>query len=447
MKPSDVHNTIGQYMLQDGDPIVVDLENSHGPYLKDLITGKEFIDFFTYFASIPVGYNHPKMKEQGFLDELLAASISKPSSSDFYTEPMAKFVDTFGRVAMPNSMKHLFLISGGGLAVENSLKAAFDWKVRKNIGKLNSEGAADEMLLDGFGSKIIHFKEAFHGRTGYTMSLTNTDDPRKYMYFPKFDWPRIINPKMSFPETEEGIAEVIKLEEMAISQIEIACQQYKGDIAAIIIETIQGEGGDNHFRPEFFQVIRNLADKHEFLFIVDEVQSGMGITGKMWAIEHYGVEPDIICFGKKSQVCGIIAGPRIEEVKNNVFEESSRINSTWGGSLADMVRATRYLEIMEEDNLLAHTTKVGGVLISGLQSIAEESKGMISNVRGKGMMVAMDLPSQNSRNEMVSLMLNKGVKTFYSGNKSIRFRGMLDMPESVIHKALEIVATSIPVNK
>jgi L-lysine 6-transaminase len=446
MKPSEVHKTIGKYMLADGDKIVFDVEKSHGAYLVDALTGKEYIDFFTFFAANPLTYNHPKMKDPAFLEKLTISAIHKPSSADFYTTFMAEFVDTFGRVAMPKTMQHLFLVSGGALAVENALKTAFDWKVRKNFAHIAKKSAngTTPTLVEGLGSKVLHFRDAFHGRTGYTMSITNTDDPRKYIYFPKFDWPRVVNPYLRFPVTDEIIEEVKTLEETAYAQIETAVDQYKGDVAALIIEPIQGEGGDNHFRPEFFKELRRLADKYEFMLIYDEVQSGMGITGKMWAFEHFDVEPDVLAFGKKSQVCGIIAGKRVEEVEKHVFEESSRINSTFGGNLVDMVRATRYLEIIEEDNLLEHTAKMGEKMKSGLETVAEESKGMMTNVRGKGLMIAYDLPNQGKRDEMIEKMYSNGLKALQSGNRSVRFRGMLDTPEEIIDKAMEVVAKSIP---
>ncbi len=443
MKPSEVHGKIAQYMLADGNSIVLDLERSHGPFLHDSLSGKEYLDFFTYFASLPIGHNHPKMHDPEFLKKLTTAAISKPSSSDFYTTFMAEFVEAFGGATIQEPMKYMFLIGGGTLAVENALKAAFDWKVRKNFARISENSR--QIMLDGLGTKIIHFREAFHGRSGYTLSLTNTDDPRKYMYFPKFDWPRVLNPKLRFPITEEVLEDVKKKEEIAIAQIEAAVRQYPGDIAGLIIEPIQGEGGDNHFRPEFLRELRRLADEHEFLFIADEIQSGMGITGKMWAIEHAGVMPDVIAFGKKSQVCGIIAGRRLEEVKNHVFEESSRINSTFGGNLTDMVRATRYIQIIKEENLLDHVAQVGERMLKGLEAIAEESGGVMSNVRGKGMMLAYDLPTRHARQRMLDTMKENGLLALKCGEKSIRFRGMLDTPEEVVDKALEIVARSIPV--
>lgn len=445
MKATQVHEVIGKHLPEGAEPIVVDLEKSHGPYLHDALTGREYIDFFTYFASAPIAHNHPKMHDSSFIEKLLTVAITKPSSSDFWTTYMAEFVETFARLAMPSDMKHLFVISGGALAVENALKVAFDWKARKNFARVSKPAPKGQPhRIDGLGGKVIHFREAFHGRSGYTVSMTNTDDARKYLYFPKFDWPRVLNPKLRFPITDEVLAEVKRSEEIAIAQIETAVHQYPGDIAALIIETIQGEGGDHHFRPEFFAELRRLADEHEFLLIVDEIQSGMGITGKMWAVEHMGVKPDIIVFGKKAQVCGIIVGPRIDDVADNVFHEESRINSTWGGDLTDMVRAQRFLEIMHEEKLLDHTAAMGERLMAGLQDVAVSSKGFVSNVRGRGMMVAFDVPDKAKRDDTIERMKDNGVYALKSGQRSIRFRGMLDTPAEIIDQAVAIVGKSLP---
>lgn len=446
MKTANVHKIISKNMLADGKSIVFDMEKSHGAYFVDELSGREYIDFFTFFASNPIGYNHPKLKDASFLEKLTLSAIHKPSNSDIYTTFMAEFVNTFNQVAMPDSMPHLFLVSGGSLAVENGLKAAFDWKVRKNLDQIKKTSGTDKELelYHGLGSKVIHFKEAFHGRSGYTLSLTNTSDPRKHMYFPKFDWPRIINPKLRFPISDQILEQVKKIEEIAYTQIEMAVNHYKGDIAALIIEPIQGEGGDNYFRTEFLKTLRKLADKHEFLLIFDEIQSGLGITGKMWAYQLYDVEPDILVFGKKTHVCGIMAGKRIEEVKNNVFEESSRISTTFGGNLVDMVRCTRILKIIEEENLLKNVTRMGEKMLNGLDAIAAESGEVISNVRGKGLMLAFDLPDQEKRDTMLDQMFENNLLAIKSGHRSIRFRGMLDTPGEVADQALEIIAKSIP---
>lgn len=432
VNPADVHTVIGRYMLADGEHLVVDLLGSHGPYLRDAATGREYLDYYAYFASQPVGHNHPKLRTPEFLARIAEVALHNPANSDVYTTYMAEFVETFARVAMPAGMPHLFLVSGGSLAVENALKTAFDWKVRKNL----AAGKGPK------GTKIVHFREAFHGRSGYSLSLTNTADTRKFAYFPKFEWPRIVNPKLRFPVTPEVIAETAALEKQAIAKIRQAIHESPDEIAALIIEPIQGEGGDNHFRPEFFAELRGLADEHDFLLIADEVQTGLGTTGKMWACEHMGVQPDIIAFGKKTQVCGIIAGQRVDDVADNVFRVSSRINSTWGGSLTDMVRSQRYLEIIVEDGLVENAAAMGKALVEGLEEIAQGSD-LITNVRGRGMIIAFDLPDSRSRDIFRGLLLENGLVALKCGQCSIRFRPMLDLDAAAVQEGLAIMRKSL----
>ncbi|HRE09992.1 MAG TPA: aminotransferase class III-fold pyridoxal phosphate-dependent enzyme, partial [Ignavibacteria bacterium] len=257
------------------------------------------------------------------------------------------------------------------------------------------------------GHKVIHFKQAFHGRTGYTMSLTNTD-PVKVALYPKFDWPRITNPKVTFPLNENNLDEVIKLENQAIAEINKAIADNKDDIACIILEPIQGEGGDNHFRVEFFRQLRKICDENEILLILDEVQTGVGMTGKWWAHQHY-VQPDIISFGKKSQVCGILATDRVDEIPDNVFHTSSRINSTWGGNIVDMIRFKKYLEIIKEDNLVENAANVGAYLLGKLTDMQQKYPAMLSNARGKGLFAAIDLPNGELRGKAVAKIFEKNV--------------------------------------
>ncbi|PKO20495.1 MAG: L-lysine 6-transaminase [Chloroflexi bacterium HGW-Chloroflexi-1] len=432
LAPREVHPTIGKYMLADGEHLVIDLQGSHGPYLRDAATGREYLDFYAHFASQPVGHNHPKLRDPAFLQRINDVALYKPANSDVYTTYMAEFVETFARIAKPADMAHLFFIDGGGLAVENALKTAFDWKIRKNLAAGKGER----------GAKVIHFQEAFHGRTGYTLSLTNTADPRKHMYFPKFDWPRIVNPKLHFPVTAEALAQTAATEAQAVAEIEAAVRANPDDIAALIIEPIQGEGGDNHFRPEFFAELRRLADAHDFMFIVDEVQTGLGATGTMWAIEQMGVRPDSIAFGKKTQVCGIIVGPRVDEAPDNVFHVSSRLNSTWGGNLVDMVRSQRYLEIIEEENLVANAATTGKALLDGLNQLAAGSD-LIDNVRGRGMLLAFDLPDTRARDLFRGLLMANGVLALKSGSRSIRFRPMLDLDNPAVEAGLAAIEKSL----
>jgi len=418
VQPAEVHNVLSRHMLADGYDLVMDLQKSKGSWVFDARRGRNVLDFFTNFASVPIGYNHPKMDTPEFRDRIATAAINKPANSDIYTTYMAEFVETFARVAVPPSLnKHLFFIEGGALGIENAVKTAFDWKVRKNFKK----GYQSEK-----GTQIMHLREAFHGRTGYTLSLTNTD-PRKTQYFPKFDWPRVDNPKIYFPATPASLEDAERRENAALEQAKQFLHDRKDDVAAFIMEPIQGEGGDNHFRPEFFRAIRQLCDENEMLLIFDEVQWGVGITGKMWAFEHYGVEPDLFCFGKKTQVCGFASNDRIMEIADNVFVVSSRINSTWGGNLTDMVRAQRYFEIIDEENLVDNAARVGAYFLGELERFAQDFPNLVSNVRGRGLMAAFDLPSGELRDNALTAFMNHDVMVLASGNQSARFRPPLNL--------------------
>ena len=427
----NVRATLDKHILADGYEPVMDMEKSHGSWLVDERDGSEYLDMFSMFASGAVGYNHPDI--QAGKDRLTAAALYKPTLSDVYNVQYAEFVEKFSNTAIPEYLPHAFFIEGGALGVENALKVAFDWKVRKNMEKGKGEK----------GGKIIHFTQAFHGRTGYTLSLTNTSDPRKTMYFPKFDWPRIDIPKLSFPITDIVLQEVEKNERIAIDQIKTALANNKDDVAALIIEPIQGEGGDNHFRDEFFVALRQLCDENEMLFIMDEVQTGIGITGKWWAHQHFSVKPDIISFGKKTQVCGLLAGPRVEEVENNVFSESSRINSTFGGNLADMVRFHIILEIMEKENLPENAKNMGDFLLGELGNLAEEFPAYVTNPRGLGLFAAFDLPSRTERDKVIGGLLKNKLLMLPSGDNAIRFRPHLNVTKEDLTTSLEIINSTI----
>ncbi len=428
---SEVLESISKHQIGDGMSIVVDNKNSFGN-IVDRKTGKSYIDFFTCFASMPLGYNHPKMLEPEFVDYIGMNSINKPSNSDLYSEVQATFTNTLFNIAVPeNDFKYSFYIEGGALAVENALKTAMDWKVRKNIKK----GIHGEK-----GTKVLHFKQAFHGRSGYTLSITNTD-PVKVLYFPKFDWPRVDNPKIVFP-IEENIEDIIEKEKQCIKQIKDAFINNKDEICCIIIEPIQGEGGDNHFRNEFFVELRNICDENEALLIFDEVQTGVGMTGKMWAYQHLTIKPDILCFGKKMQVCGILSNTRIDDVEDNVFHKSSRINSTWGGNYTDMVRITKYLEIIEEENLVENSIDMGYYLHSQLVNIQNQNSDIITNVRGKGLFRAFDI-KEELRKPLLNQCFENGLILLACGNNSIRFRTRLNITENELDEGIRLINKSL----
>ena len=415
MHPTEVLSNLARHQLVDGYPLVVDLEQSKGIWIHDGVTGEQYMDAFTCFASWPLGYNHPGFDDADFRGSLELAAKHNLSNADVYSMEMAKFVDTFATHATPEGFGHHFWVAGGALAVENAMKTAFDWKARK-LGR-------DDYLADCSDLTILHFKQAFHGRSGYTMSVTNTL-PDKVGLFPKFNWPRVHNPYCVF-DNEGGICNDIEAAEArACSEIEHVLRNddgTHGHVAGILIEPMQGEGGDNHFRPEFMQKLRAYADEHEALLLFDEVQTGFFGSGKPWLWQHHGVAPDVVSFGKKSQVCGIYAGSRVDEVEHNVFNTSSRINSTWGGNLVDMVRSRRFIELIVEDNLMAATAALGEHMLAGMRRIAAETSGYTS-VRGVGSLLACTFENADRRNKVLAGLFERKVIALPCGDAALRFR-------------------------
>jgi L-lysine 6-transaminase len=422
--PADVREVLSRSILADGLDFVLDVERSAGSYLVDARTGEPYLDMFTFFASSALGMNHPALAlDQAFRAELAAAAVNKPSNSDVYSVPMARFVETFARVLGDPALPHLFFVDGGALAVENALKVAFDWKSR-----FNESRGIDPAL----GNKVLHLAGAFHGRSGYTLSLTNTD-PNKVARFPKFDWPRI-----DAPYLRSGV-DMAELEAESLRQARAAFEASPHDIACFIAEPIQGEGGDRHFRPEFFAEMRRLCDEFDALLIFDEVQTGCGMTGTPWAYQQLGVAPDVVAFGKKTQVCGVMAGRRVDDVADNVFAVSSRINSTWGGNLTDMVRSRRILETIEGEQLLSHAANLGRHLLSRLQDLATEFPGQVRDPRGRGLMCAFSMPTASQRDELIEALWARRVIMLASGSDSVRFRPALTASRTEIDAAVDAV--------
>ncbi|WP_293300753.1 L-lysine 6-transaminase [Pedobacter sp. UBA4863] len=434
--PNQVKSTLKKHILADGYDLTYDMEKSNGAYIYDSKYNRKLLDFFTCFASVPLGYNHPKMvNDEAFKHNLLLAALSNPSNSDVYTQQYAEFVNTFSRVGIPNYLPHAFFIAGGALAIENALKVAMDWKVQKNFVK----GYKEEK-----GFKVIHFEKAFHGRSGYTLSLTNTL-PDKTKWFAKFDWPRVSTPQLKFPLNEDNLRTAEETEAISIAQIKQAFADNKDDICAIIIEPIQSEGGDNHIREEFLIKLRQLADENEAMLIYDEVQTGVGLTGKFWCHQHFSekARPDIIAFGKKMQICGILVGNKVDEIEGNVFNVPSRINSTWGGNLVDMVRSTQILNIVEEDQLCENAAHVGAYLKNQLHELANKYDKM-SNIRGRGLLCSFDFPDKDMRNKFIEKGMENNVMFLGCGNQTIRFRPALCIEEQHIDEGIAVMHKILP---
>ena len=461
VSPAEVLEVLGQHVLTDGMKLVVDLRRSRGSRLVDARDGRTYLDLYTFFASAPLGINPPGLADDPtFLAELAEVAANKPANPDVYSTAYAEFVATFARVLGDPSLPYLFFVEGGALAVENALKAAFDWKSRHN----EAHGRSRDL-----GTKVLHLTRAFHGRSGYTLSLTNTE-PNKTDRFPTFGWPRIDVPAVRFPLADH-LDQVVAAEEHALDQARAAFAAHPHDIAAFIAEPIQGEGGDNHVRAEFFAALREIVHAHDALFVFDEVQTGVGTTGTPWTYQQLGVQPDLVAFSKKAQVGGVMAGGRIDEVPDHVFRVSGRINSTWGGGLTDMVRCRRLLEIIETEGLIAAAGPKGERLLSGLRAVAAattraggapldpapldrapfvdpapvvDPAPLVDNVRGRGLMAACDLPSPELRSRVIADLHDvEHVLVLPCGVRSIRFRPALSITEDEIDEAVGALGRSL----
>lgn len=413
--------------------------------MKD-ITGEEYLDFNGFFASSPVRFDHPDLREQSFMEKISHAAIYRPTLSDFWTKEFAEFIETFRNIAAPPYMHHFFFIDGGALAVENALKAAFDWKVRLNMQKGNIAVDPQE-IKQPLGTKVIHFENSFHGRSGYTMSITHTSDPRKYKYFPKFDWFKVDPPVLHFDNQGKIInkEEAEKDLKKAVQNLKDILTKQSDDIAAVIIEPIQCEGGDHYLPADLFRHLRQLTEEHDVLLIYDEIQTGFGTTGTMWAHEHFGKEaiPDLITFSKKAQTGGVMANhEKLSRIKENVFgneeESKSRLNSTWGGNIVDMIRSGEYLKIIKKENLLENAKNMGEYLLKSIQNLCQENNQLLGNPRGKGLLVGFDvIDEKHTHRELCTLFKHEHLLCLNCGKKTVRLRPHLDITKDEIDDGLQ----------
>ena len=455
--------------LFDSFPTVWNVKKSHDSFLYSNYNEK-FLDFHGGFGSNPIGWNHPKLLKH-FKDNIdTHIFINKPANCDFYTHEYIDFINKFKNQVIPETYPYCFFIDGGALSVENALKIAMDWKCQKN-------GDKNEKL------SIAHFQKAFHGRSGYTMSLTNTEQ-HKVKNFTKFNWPRFLSsPKMGLSDENQKV-----YDDFAIDEIEKYMKDNKKQVAGMIIEPVQCEGGDRHFTKYFLQNLQRICNQNDILFIVDEVQTGFYTTGKPWCFQHYDLEPDLVSFGKKTQVCGMLAGDRIKEVQNNVFTESSRINSTfggnlvdmfrfklileiiqtqqcgvfggkrlseleshcfntsgrlgstWGGNHIDMIRSSKIIDIIKEDNLENNAIERGNQWLNNMKMIKSNE---INNIRNIGLLMSFDMKTTEIRNKFLDILKKNKLLCLGAGDKTIRMRPNLAVSSEEIKECINKIKISL----
>jgi L-lysine 6-transaminase len=430
--PADVHRLLARHMLADGLDLVFDYDKSHGSWLYDSRHGREYLDFMTFFGSTPIGYNHPKMKDPDFLRVLARVAQLKPSLADVYTVEYAWFVETFARIAIPSHLHYAFFIEGGALAVENTLKVAFDWKAGAT-----ARGAWPARR----GQQILHFREAFHGRSGYTLSLTNTD-PKKTDLFPKFRWPRVENPKLRFPVTAEVEKDVAAAEQRALEQVKKAFEDNPDDIAAIIIEPIQAEAatttsGRRSCRPwSASRTTRVLLHR------------GRGADGHRPHREDVGARtfrPD----PGRPRLRQEDADLRLPRRPQGGRGAAERVQGLLAHQLHLGRRPHRHgpLRPLPRDRpggppgrQRARGRGSPPARPSGVQA---DLGGIMSNARGRGLMIAFDLPTPELRKKAHETLIANGLLLLTCGPRSIRFRPPLNLTAAEADTALEIVRKSL----
>ena len=318
-----------QYLLPDWvQNICLNPKKSKGSYLYDDNSGKAILDLYCFFSTLPLGYNHPIFSSKEFVNDLLTFGGLKLSTGRILTNFTDQFVIEFNDYVNCGIFNKYFFIHGGALAVENALKISFDWK-RFNNDKTKVKINENDM-------EVIALENGFHGITGYGLSISSNQV--KCSYFPKFNWPKFKAPYVSYPIKEKDKKEFEKEQNTALNEIEAyISKKGKQYIASIIIELVQGGGGDNHLGKTYVTGLKNICKSNDILLIIDEIQTGFGVTGKLWCYEHYGVEPDIITFGKKSQISGVCIGKKIPDI-GEVLNVPGRLSPTWNGDITDYIR-------------------------------------------------------------------------------------------------------------
>lgn len=407
-----------------------DYEASRGNYLVD-VDGNRFLDIYGQIASLPIGYNHPAIVDAMTDKQNMALLAQRPCLGIF---PPADWVDriesTLAKV-QPRGLVDVNTLMCGSCSNENAYKAVFIWYQTKLRGgarpsTFDLETSMSHKLPGTPNLGILSFQGGFHGRLLGCLSTTHSKAIHK-VDIPAFDWPVASFPRLRYPMEAHQAANEAE-EARCLDEVERLLQENqqtdgttKAKIAGMVVEPIQAEGGDNHASPAFFRALRTLAADYGVAFIVDEVQTGGGSTGKFWAHEHWELEnpPDIVTFSKKLQTGGYFAK---EEFR---LQEGFRIFNTWMGDPSKMISLQAFLEVLERDNLLENTQVTGDFLHHGLEELSTKYPSLISNVRGQGTYLAIDLPTEAQRNDYIGILKMLGVAAGGCGTVSVRFRPAL----------------------
>ena len=381
---------------------------------------------YAQIASIPVGYNNPTLRQAVSTPEMARALINRPAMGNFPSADWANILKTGLLKAAPKGLNQVFTALAGSDANEAAYKAAFMYHRQLERGgphvEFSEEESMSAMVNQSPGSpplSILSFKSAFHGRLFGTLSTTRSKPIHK-LDIPAFDWPHAAFPALKYP-LEEHVKENAEEEQRSLQEVERIIKEFHNPVAAVVVEPIQSEGGDNHASPAFFQGLRAITKRNNVLFIVDEVQTGVGATGKFWAHEYWNLEspPDMVTFSKKAQTAGYYYG-------NNALRPNKpyRQFNTWMGDPARAILFRAILEEIERNGLVENTASTGDYLYKQLESLSKKHPQAIQNLRGKGRgtFIAWDSPN---RDEILLKAKTAGVNLGGCGSHAVRLRPML----------------------
>lgn len=405
--------------------MMANYQQSYGNYIADL-DGNVLLDVYAQIASIPVGYSNPSLLLAATSPDMASAIINRPALGNFPQHDWASILESGVLRVAPKGLNQVFTAMAGSDANETAYKAAFMWKRQQERGGPDAEFTEAEisssMVNQSPGApnmSVMSFKTGFHGRLFGSLSTTRSKPIHK-LDIPAFDWPQASFPVLKYPLEHyeaENAAEV----QRCLEEAEDVIKNYHNPVAAVVIEPVQSEGGDNHAPPTFFQGIREITKRHDVLLIVDEVQTGVGATGKFWAHDHWNLDtpPDMVTFSKKAQTAGYYFGnPALRPNK------PYRQFNTWMGDPARAILFRAIIGEIERLNLVENTAMVGDYLFSGLESIAQQHPDQIMNLRGKGMgtFIAFDSPQ---RDAFLKNAKSLGINIGGSGTNAVRLRPML----------------------
>ncbi|GAA5884589.1 hypothetical protein JCM6882_005309 [Rhodosporidiobolus microsporus] len=437
----DLSSAIGEFQDPRTHVVVGDYEKSRGNYLVDA-DGNELLDVFAQIASIAIGYNNPELIALAKMDEFAIAAMNRPALGSFPGKDWNETIRKGLLSVAPKGTPHLFTQMDGSGANEGALKAAFmAYRARER-----GEGASftEEELKSCMDNAspgspelvALSFKSGFHGRLFGSLSLTRSKAIHK-IDIPAFDWPAVAWPHIQYP-LDEFASENAEAESRSIALVEetIKAQKKAGKpVAALIVEPIQSEGGDNHASPSFFKALRTVTRENGVFLIVDEVQTGVGATGHFWAHDAWGLThpPDFVTFSKKMQAAGFYHAAHLRP------SAPYRNYNTWMGDPIRALQARELISFTKAHGLVQHTATIGSELFTSLSSLSSRFPHWIQNLRGKdcGTFIAWDAATPEARDAFVAAMRQEGVVMGGSGNRAVRLRPMLVFGDRQMEVLLE----------